>query len=361
MFFNKEPATRRSSCLVIICTLLCGACGGSDGDRFDSFSDSQAVIDDFADDVVVATYAQLAIRLTTLGDAARTLVADPTQANLTAAQQAWLDARVPWEASEGFLFGPADSLGIDPAMDSWPVDLGALDAVLAGNAELTLDYVGNLDPTLQGFHAIEYMLFGADGLRDADDLSPREAAYVAAVMQLMERDSADLEEAWDGGDGAYADVFKGAGNGSTVYPSRAAAAEEIVRGMIGITDELANSKLAEPYDQGDVALIESHFSGSSLADFTSNLRGLDYAYTGDVDIAQTAGTGIDSYVRAVDPDLDARITAQIDAARAAVGAIPSPFRDAITDPAAAPSIEAAQAAIRTLQTTLEQELLPLLQ
>ncbi len=343
--------------------LLCTGCGGGSsagGDGFEQFADSRAVVDDFADDVVVATYRTLAVRMAALDAAAQALVDDPNATTLAAAQQAWLDARVPWEASEAFLFGPADALGIDPAIDSWPLDLTALDGVLAGNAALTLTYVGNLDPTLQGFHAAEYMLFGADGLRDADDLTTREAAYLRAVTQLMARDTADLEESWDGGDGAYADVFKGAGPGSTVYPSRTSAAEEIVRGMIAIADEVANGKLADPFDQANPTLIESHFSGTSLADFQNNLRSVKHAYTGDVNFAGTTGTGIDAFARSVNPDLDARLSAQIDAAIDAVGAIPGPYRDAITDPAAAASIEAAQTAIRTLKQTLEQELLALL-
>ena len=41
---------------------------------------------------------------------------------------------------------------------------------------------------------------------------------------------------------------------------------------------------------------------------------------------------------------------------AKIQAIPDPFRDAITTPAAYPAIEAAQAAIRTVQTTIDGDL-----
>ena len=38
---------------------------------------------------------------------------------------AWITAREPWEESEAFLFGPVDELGLDPNMDSWPLDQNA--------------------------------------------------------------------------------------------------------------------------------------------------------------------------------------------------------------------------------------------
>ena len=54
---------------------------------------------------------------------------------------AWVAARVPWEQSEGFLFGPVDTFGYDPAMDSWPVNRTDLDAVLASGQAFTPEYI----------------------------------------------------------------------------------------------------------------------------------------------------------------------------------------------------------------------------
>ena len=43
---------------------------------------------------------------------------------------AWITAREPWEESEAFLFGPVDELGLDPNMDSWPLDQNAIVQIL---------------------------------------------------------------------------------------------------------------------------------------------------------------------------------------------------------------------------------------
>jgi putative iron-regulated protein len=126
--------------------------------------------------------------------------------------------------------------------------------------------------------------------------------------------------------------------------------------MSGICDEVANGKIADPYDAHDPNLVESQYSYNSILDFADNLRSVENAYTGDVPAAGSTGRGLDEVVRAIDPALDARFRAELADAIAKLQAIPDPFRDAITTPAAYPAIEAAQAAIRTVQTTIDGDL-----
>ncbi|HWN69390.1 MAG TPA: imelysin family protein [Haliangium sp.] len=347
----------------------CGDDGGSAGPddgstpSFEDYAQAQAIVDDFADAVVVPTYASLATALVALDSAAQTLAADRSDANLEAARKAWVAARAPWEASEGFLFGPVDGLGLDPALDSWPVDRSALDAVIASNDELTEQYVTNLDDTLHGFHTAEYLLFGVGGAKTAADLSDRELAYLTSVTSLLVQVSGELEASWTtgvNGGAPYVEVFKSAGApANAVYPSLTSAGEEIVRGMIGIADEVANGKIADPFDQQDTTLVESQFSFNSLTDFTNNVRSIQHAYTAEVPFASTSGIGLDEYIASVDLALDTRLKAEIQAAIDALGQIPEPFDDAITDTEAANEIQAAQEALRTVQTTLEQDVLPL--
>ena len=120
--------------------------------------------------------------------------------------------------------------------------------------------------------------------------------------------------------------------------------------------EVANGKIADPYDARDPDLVESQYSFNSLLDFADNIRGVKNAYTGDMPAAQTAGRGLSEYVAARDPALDTRVLAELDAAIATIGVIPDPFRDAIQAPANDAAIEAAQQAIRTVQATIDGDL-----
>ncbi|HRE91472.1 MAG TPA: imelysin family protein [Myxococcota bacterium] len=338
------------------------ACDSDEVATGQAFDDPQVIVD-FADEVVVPTYELLAARAVSLGEAIDALVENPDEAKLAAARAAWVAARAPWEQSEGFLFGPVDSLGIDPALDTWPLNETDLQAVLDSSDTLTAAYVANLPDSQKGFHALEFLLYGDSGSRTAAELTARQRDYLAAIAGDFEIQTARLASSWtdgEGGLGAYRDLFATAGPGNAAYPSLSSAAQEIVSGMAGICDEVANGKIADPFDARDPLLEESQFSHNSLTDFQNNMRSVENAYLGRVSDAGTSGRGLTTWVASRDAALDARIKAEITAAIAAIGEIPGPFSDAILDNNAAPKILAAQAAIRTLQTTLEEDLTDLI-
>ena len=264
---------------------------------------------------------------------------------------------MPWEQSEGFLFGPVSAQGWDPAMDSWPLNRDDLEAVLASDEVLDLEFVTNLPETQKGFHTIEYLLWGEDSLKTADQFDDRELEYLLALSEELVLITSDLATSWTegvGGQAAYREVFTTAGeDGNTAYPSLSSAAQEILVGMSGICDEVANGKIADPYDARDPNLVESQYSFNSLFDFQDNMRSVLNAYTGDMpDGRDRRATGSTTGSRSATRMLDERFQAEIDAAIAALEAIPPPFRDAITDPANDEAIEAAQQAIRPCRPPL---------
>jgi putative iron-regulated protein len=349
----------------IFLALALAACGGDDdGDDGDNnhpggFDDREIVVD-YADQVVIPTYQLLAQRAAALDEAVIALAEETVDPNLEAAKEAWVATRVPWEQSEGFLFGPVDAQGWDPAMDSWPLNRDDLEAVLDSKDEITLEYVQTLQETQKGFHTIEYLLWGQDSEKTADDMAERELEYLLALSEELVLITDNLATSWTEGVGdqaAYREVFTTAGeDGNSAYPSLNAAAQEILDGMSGICDEVANGKIADPYDARDPNLVESQYSFNSLSDFQDNMRSVLNAYTSDFEAGETEGRGLDEWVAESDPDLDAQFKAEIEAAIAALDEIPEPFRDAITEPANDEAIEAAQAAIRQVQDTIDGEL-----
>jgi putative iron-regulated protein len=335
------------------------ACGGDDGGEGGGFDDQEVIVD-YADQVVVPTYELLDERSNALHQAAIALGEDLTDENLVAVQDAWVATRVPWEQSEGFLFGPVSARGWDPAMDSWPLNQDDLNAVLESGDDLDQEYISNLPETQKGFHTIEYLIWGADSAKTADQMTEREMEYLLALTEELTRITGELATSWTegaGGEPAYRDVFTTAGeDGNTAYPSLNSAAQEILVGMSGICDEVANGKIAEPYDERDPNLVESQYSFNSLSDFQDNMRSVLNAYTGDFPAGETEGSGLDAYVAERDEALDERFRAEIQAAIDALAEIPEPFRDAITDPANDELIETAQQAIGAVQATVDGDL-----
>ena len=145
-----------------------------------SEEDLKPIIINYTDNVVLPTYADLLADNTALNTAIRTLantageyqagtktVADVNLA-FKAAALLWITAREPWETSEAFLFGPVADKGLDPNMDSWPLDVDALKNTLASGRFDNLTWEGEFDENdetiaavqnVRGFHTLEFLLF----------------------------------------------------------------------------------------------------------------------------------------------------------------------------------------------------------
>ena len=350
---------RRLIHLPLLTAFLLGlaACGDDDdvaGPGSEAY-DFGPILENFGNNVVIPTYRDLDAAAGALADAVAALRENPGDATLSAAREAWVAARVPWEASEGFLFGPVDFNGYDPALDSWPVNRTDLEGVMASGNDLGTEYVNGLDGTLKGFHTIEYLLFDEGGSKTVADFTGRQFDYLVASALLLAQTAKDLHASWIPSGGNFVAKVLQAGGGSDVYPSQRSAVQEIVNGMIGICDEVANGKIADPFSEQDPRLVESQFSFNSLDDFQNNMRSVWNAHTGDY--GGREGPGLDGFVALRNDALDRRLKGEIRASIDEIGRISNPFRDAIASDAA--QIEKAQRAIAQVQRTFEEEVLPL--
>ena len=124
------------------------------------------VVKQYVDVVVMPTYKELAKYNADLDTAVRAFKANPSNEAFRACATAWLVAREPWESSEAFLFGPVDELGLDPNMDSWPLDQKQIVQILQSQDFSNLNWKeGESDDkiesaqSLRGFHTLEYLIF----------------------------------------------------------------------------------------------------------------------------------------------------------------------------------------------------------
>lgn len=131
-----------------------------------SESDLRAIADNFVDNVLLPTYRDLRTRNEALHQSVVGFKNAPSDAAFASACNAWLEAREPWEKSEAFLFGPVDALGLDPNMDSWPLDQDAIVRILSSGNYDDLDWTDGDDDdrieavqSVRGFHTLEFLLF----------------------------------------------------------------------------------------------------------------------------------------------------------------------------------------------------------
>ena len=198
------------------------------------------VVAQYVDVVVLPTYRDLRDRNRDLYDAVAAFQQNPSDDAFAAVCDAWMVAREPWETSEAFLFGPVADEGLDPNMDSWPLDQDAIVNVLTNGDFGQLEWDGdflvdeNGDPiesianaqAVRGFHTLEFLAFRngvARTLTDVKDANDERdyvysdanpanwGAYMVAVASLLRTDSDNLYAYWNdsykGGD-SYAKRFK---------------------------------------------------------------------------------------------------------------------------------------------------------
>ncbi|WP_299568885.1 imelysin family protein [uncultured Shewanella sp.] len=374
--------------LTLVGTLA--ACGGSGSDSDDSNTVDPVVpetgftfaatemITNLTDDVIVAGYADLAAQGDALLLATQKLLNSTSQADLVAAQEAWKDARKPWEQGESHIFGPVDSLSIDPHLDSWPLNTTDLQTQLDSNTGFDAETIKSWNDDVQGFHTIEYLLFGdgvADNTKLITELTTAEREYVIALAEVFRDYAVQLDDAWqvshnpqDTNAFPYADLLKTPGSdNNTIYSSELAVIEELINGMIGIVDEVGNGKIADPFGDSlanaDTSKVESQYSWNSLTDFADNIQGVRNVYHGEF-TGSADKQGIIDFVAAADSTLSVRISSEIDDAilkiQAIAGSDDMPFRQAILDEAGRTRVETAVTALTTLQTSLESDVIPLL-
>lgn len=128
----------------------------------------EPVVKNYVDVVVLPTYKDLKEKTTALELAIIQLTNNPSNVHFESACTAWLEAREPWETSEAFLFGPVADKGLDPNMDSWPLDQVGIMNLLKSGKWTSLEWEGEYDEddegiatvqSLRGFHTLEYLLF----------------------------------------------------------------------------------------------------------------------------------------------------------------------------------------------------------
>lgn len=360
--------------LVLISVLMLTACPpaadpAKPGDGVSSSAaplEASAALERYAD-LVLAGYQASLEGVVALEGAVEALLKAPSDQTLAAAREAWLAAREPYGQTEVFRFygGPIDhEEGPEGQINAWPLDEAYIDAIVADasqHPELTpatlaaLNEKGGEKNIATGYHAIEYLLWGADtfadsaGQRPASDygadepLAARRAAYLRAVVSLLKADLAGLIEAWKPEGGAYRAAFLAADARESVG--------KMLTGMGSLSGaELAGERMTVAYDTREQEDEHSCFSDNTHRDIILNALGIQNVYLGR--FGGVDGPGLDELLEAKDPALAAKLAEQLEASVKACQAIPAPFDTAINDDAGRAKIKAAITALRAQTETI---------
>ena len=331
---------------------------------------SLAVVEQFVDHTVNPTYTTLAAKAEQLASQLTALKSNPTQSALNDACETFLAAREAWEKSEAFLYGAAGDFGIDPHIDSWPLDEDAFNTLM-GSSDMIAALEGEegdvvagerLGNALLGFHGIEYILFRDGHSRNVGDISADQWTYVAAVAGDLRNRCYQLEVGWMGDaapaahieklddielqytvsstDQSYGDNMKNAGNAGSTFATRKTALMTMVQGCIDIADEVGTSKIGAAHTGEDPTYIESPYSQKSIIDFHNNIISIQNVYMGGAEGQRDENKSLHTYVKNIDAALDTRVQEAIGEALSKIDAMPAPFVNNISAAANGAAMEA---------------------
>ena len=357
----------------IMLTMSVSSCNKNNQDASEEANKEtkEAIVKQYLDHTIYPTYANLASETDKLVENLEALKANKTQANVDAATVTFLEARAWWEKSEAFLFGAAGDFGIDPHIDSWPLDEDAFNNLMASPnmiAALVNDEDGmvageQLGNALLGFHGIEYILFRDGQPRNVNEITDDMITYVVAVSRDLRNRCVQLEVSWNtdapqahkdlmeqlefnttviGSDNSYGQNMMQAGQAGSTYTTFTHALEAIADGCIDIADEVGTSKIGKCHTGEDVSYVESPYSQKSITDFYDNILSIQSAYMGGNEGERDETLSLHNYIKDNNADLDTKAVSAIENALAKINAMKAPFVQFYADASAGEAMAACQ-------------------
>lgn len=356
--------------------LLLASCSDNDGPDAPDANEKDAtfltIAKQYLDNTVNVTYRNLADNAEQLVTDLQSIKGNKTDASVRKACESFLEARKWWERSEAFLFGAAADFGIDPHIDSWPLDRAGLVAEMSNASHIASlaaedgdAWAGaHLGPELLGFHGIEYIIFANGEPKSASAIPDNELTYAIAVAGDLRNKTYQLELSWCGENAVKADRLAkvdeelewpytlansgvsysrnmlNAGQAGSTYRSWTDAMEAIVDGCIDITDEVGTQKIGKPHTGEDMNYIESPYSHKSIIDFHDNMISVENAYMGGIEGRRDESKSLHAYIKSVNPSLDTRLVNAIKNAQDKISAMQSPFVQYYTDASAGEAMDA---------------------
>ncbi len=364
---------KKNSLIFTICLALSCIFISCKEDQIETVNKDQSkILEQYVNHTIAPTYTNLASQTEQLVADLQEFRTSRTQGNLNHVCETFLTARAWWEKSEAFLFGAASDFGIDPHIDSWPLDVNAFNTMMSNAAQIqAMDaedgdvYAGErLGNSLLGFHGIEYILFRNGSPKSADEITDLELIYAIAVAGDLRNRCFQLEVSWIGsrapkshrdkveelelntmvnsGNYNYGENLMKSGSLGSTYASTVSGLMAIVDGCKTIADEVGTSKIGKPYNGEDPNYIESPYSQKSIEDFYNNIVSIENAYLGGIDGEQSPTLSLHAYIGSLDKNLDNRVMNAIAYAKNKIQAMPTPFVSNYTNPANAEAITACQ-------------------
>lgn len=349
------PLTRFQLPSVLLTIGIAGYGVAGCGDKASDFEWPEGTADAVANysTIVEASYADSISTAEALSTSLQALVASPSAASLSQAQEAWIASREPYLQTEVYRFydGPIDNPtdGPEGLLNAWPLDEQHIDYVegdpTAGiiNSEKTIDAAtlesenenGGEKNVATGYHAVEFLLWGQDLSADGPGARPHTDYIVGEGGTADNQDRRGLylttvgDMIVDHLGGVHAQWEEGAEYRTSFEADTESAVEKILTGMIILSGfETGGERLQAALDSTNQEEEHSCFSDNTHRDMIQDVQGVSNVWHGTytrTNGTSVSGPSIRDIVDEVDADLAGRVDAQIAESLSLANALQTPF------------------------------------
>lgn len=240
------------------------------------------VIAQAIDGFIRPAYSDLVERTASLETSVEALCAAPSPASLEAARAGFEQAVQSWSNVELIMFGPIREGNRLERMLFWPdrksIGLKQVQAALAAKDPDAADAekIAGKSVAMQGFGALEYVLFGTDAEQLATTDGAYRCAFGAAVAGNIAAISAEVRDDWNKPDG-FAAIWASPGPDNLTYRNGSEAVTELMgvfinglevvrdvrlKGFLGLRPEKDKPKQALYWrSQGTTAALAANLDG----------------------------------------------------------------------------------------------------
>jgi predicted lipoprotein len=283
---------------------------------------------------------------------------------------AFVEAMGAWQSVQHIRFGPIEFFSRGARIAFWPDPRNTvgrqIGELLAKRdaAALAPDAFGKASVAVQGFPALEILLYGDDAvakLRAGGEDAAYRCALVRAIAANLRTMGRDLAEEWTGGDDPYGKLLDRAGPDELRFRHAGEVTIELFKALYTAVELVADHKLARPLGASLQAarprLAESWRSKRSLDNIQRNLAAAQALYRGE-----GGAGGISAFVRDIagDTALDDLMQRAFAQTLATANGIAVPLEEGVTKAASRAAFEKLAREARALKTLLVQRLAPAL-
>jgi predicted lipoprotein len=207
-----------------------------------------AVVQAAVDGFIRPGYAALSERAAALDHAVQALCATPSAEKLDAARRDFQAATDAWSNVEIIGFGPVTEQNRLERLLFWPdrkgIGLRQVQAAIAGsNADATDPArLAAMSVAMQGFGALEFVLFGTGSETLAAPADSYRCRYGAAIAANIATIAADVEAAWRRPDG-FAALWASPGSDNPLYQDGDEAVTELLKVFVNGLEQVRDVRL----------------------------------------------------------------------------------------------------------------------